>query len=60
MRKNKIQVVRGTGRLAGGGAVSVHDAQGTPTTMLRAAQIVRLRGHGHAHSQVYHSITHAC
>src|SRR5215510_6278216 len=39
MRKNNIQVVRGTGRLAGAGAVTVHDAQSTATT-LRAAHIV--------------------
>ena len=44
MRKNNIQVVRGTGRLAGAGAVSVHDAQGIPTTTLRAAHIVLATG----------------
>src|SRR4030095_9418968 len=44
MRKNKIQVVRGTGRLAGVGAVSVHGAQGAPTTTLRAAHIVLATG----------------
>ena len=44
MRKNKIQVLRGTGRLAGAGAVTVHDAQGTPTTTLRAAHIVLATG----------------
>jgi dihydrolipoamide dehydrogenase len=43
MRKNKIQVLRGTGQLAGAGAVTVHDAQGTPTT-LRAAHIVLATG----------------
>ena len=44
MRKNKIQVLRGTGRLAGAGAVTVHDAQGTPTTTLRAAHILLATG----------------
>src|SRR5262249_36767197 len=43
IRKNKIQVLRGTGQLAGAGAVTVHDAQGTPTT-LRAAHIVLATG----------------
>src|SRR5882672_4366686 len=43
MRKNKIQVWRGTGRLAGAGAVIVHEKQGTPTT-LRAAHIVLATG----------------
>ncbi len=44
MRKNKIQVLRGTGRLAGAGTVTVHDAQGTPTTTLRAAHILLATG----------------
>src|SRR5262245_34628083 len=44
MRKNKIQVFRGTGRLAGAGAVTVHDIQGTPTPTLRAAHILLATG----------------
>src|SRR5262245_42347329 len=44
MRKNKIQVLRGTGQLAGAGTVTVHDAQGTPTTTLRAAHILLATG----------------
>src|SRR3977135_3476678 len=43
MRKNKIQVWRGTGRLAGAGRVTVHDARGSSTT-LRAAHIVLAPG----------------
>src|SRR6058998_1643048 len=35
MRKNKIQVFRGTGRLAGAGVVTVHDDQGALSTTLR-------------------------
>ncbi|ETX07996.1 MAG: hypothetical protein ETSY2_07960, partial [Candidatus Entotheonella gemina] len=40
MRKNKIQVFNGTGRLAGAGAVSVHDAQGAVSATLRAPHII--------------------
>jgi dihydrolipoamide dehydrogenase len=44
MRKNKIQVLRGAGRLAGAGVVLVHDAQGTPTATVRAAHIILATG----------------
>lgn len=44
MRKNNINVVRGTGRLAGAGALTVHDAQGTPTVTLRAPHIILATG----------------
>src|SRR5262245_32641809 len=44
MRKNKIQVFRGTGRLAGAGVVTVHDAQGTLTTTLRAPHVILATG----------------
>ncbi len=44
MRKNKIQVFNGTGRLAGAGAVSVQDAQGTVSATLRAPHIILSTG----------------
>jgi dihydrolipoamide dehydrogenase len=44
MRKHKIQVFKGTGRLAGAGAVTVQDAQGTTSTTLRAAHIILATG----------------
>ena len=44
MRKNKIQVFHGTGRLAGVGAVTVQDAQGAVLATLRAPQIILSTG----------------
>ena len=44
MRKNKIQVFQGSGRLAGAGAVAVQDAQGAVTATLRAPQIILSTG----------------
>lgn len=44
MRKNKVQVVQGTGRLAGSNAVSVHDEQGNATTTLTAPNIILAAG----------------
>ncbi len=44
MRKNKVQVVQGTGRLAGAGAVSVHDEQGNVTATLNAPNILLAAG----------------
>ena len=44
MRKNKIQVLRGTGRLAGAGVVTVHEAEGPPTATVRAAHIILATG----------------
>ena len=44
MRKNKVQVVQGTGRLAGAGAVSVHDEQGNVTASLNAPNIILAAG----------------
>lgn len=44
MRKNKIQVVQGTGRLTGAGTVTVHDAQGNVSTTLRAPHIILATG----------------
>ncbi len=44
MRKNKIQVFSGTGRLAGAGAVAVQDAQGAVNTTLRAPHIILSTG----------------
>jgi dihydrolipoamide dehydrogenase len=44
MRKNKIQVFRGTGRLAGAGVVTVHDAQGALSATLRAPHVILATG----------------
>ena len=44
MRKNKVQVVQGTGRLAGAGAVSVHDEAGNATATLNAANVILATG----------------
>jgi dihydrolipoamide dehydrogenase len=44
MRKNKINVVNGTGRLAGAGAVTVHDADGVAQATLRAPHIILATG----------------
>ena len=44
MRKNQVQVVQGTGRLAGAGAVSVHDEQGNATATLNAPNIILAAG----------------
>ncbi|MGE3539271.1 MAG: dihydrolipoyl dehydrogenase [Candidatus Tectimicrobiota bacterium] len=44
MRKNKINVVRGSARLAGAGVVTVQDAQGTTATTLRAPHIILATG----------------
>jgi len=44
MRKNNIQIFRGTGRLAGAGAVTVHGAEGTPGITLRASQVILATG----------------
>lgn len=44
MRKHHIQVFKGTGRLAGAGAVTIQDAQGTTSTTLRAAHIIVATG----------------
>jgi dihydrolipoamide dehydrogenase len=44
MRKNKIQVFKGQGRLAGVGAVTVRGASGEPETTLRAAHIILATG----------------
>lgn len=44
MRKHKIQVFKGTGRLAGAGAVTIQDAQGATSTTLRAAHIILATG----------------
>jgi dihydrolipoamide dehydrogenase len=44
MRKHKIQVCKGTGRLAGAGAVTIQDAQGAASTTLRAAHIILATG----------------
>jgi dihydrolipoamide dehydrogenase len=44
MRKNKIRVLRGSGRLAGAGAVVVQDAAGTPTATLRAPHVILATG----------------
>lgn len=44
LRKHAIQVVRGTGRLAGAGVVSVHDADGTATATLRAPHVILATG----------------
>ena len=44
MRKNKIQVVRGTGRLAGAGVVTIHDSQGALQATLRAPHVILATG----------------
>ena len=44
MRKNNIQVLRGTGRLAGAGAVTVHDTEGAPTATVRAPHVILATG----------------
>jgi dihydrolipoamide dehydrogenase len=44
MRKHKIQVFKGTGRLAGAGAVAIQGAQGTTSPTLRAAHIILATG----------------
>lgn len=44
MRKNKVQVVQGTGRLAGADTVSVHDEQGNATATLNARNIILAAG----------------
>ena len=44
MRKNKIQVFHGTGRLAGAGVVTVHDDQGALSTTLRAPHVILATG----------------
>lgn len=44
MRKNKVRVFNGTGRLAGAGAVVVQDPQGTVSATLRAPHILLSTG----------------
>jgi dihydrolipoamide dehydrogenase len=44
MRKNRIQVFNGVGRLAGAGAVAVQDDQGAATATLRAPHIILATG----------------
>ena len=44
MRKNKVRVVQGSGRLAGAGTVSVHDEGGNATATLNAANIILATG----------------
>ncbi len=44
MRKNKIQVFNGTGRVAGAGAVTVEDPQGAIHATLRAPHIILSTG----------------
>ena len=44
MRKNKIQVWRGAGRLAGAGVVTVQGANGTPEATVRAAHVMLATG----------------
>jgi dihydrolipoamide dehydrogenase len=44
MRKNKIQVVRGRGQLAGAGTVTVQDAQAAPVATLHAPHIILATG----------------
>src|SRR5215471_16135507 len=46
MRKNKIQVFHGTGRLAGTGVVTVHDAQEALSATLRAPHVILIIGAG--------------
>jgi dihydrolipoamide dehydrogenase len=44
MRKNKIQVVRGSGRLAGTGVVTVQSTDGTPEITVRAPHVILATG----------------
>ncbi|MDH3600463.1 MAG: dihydrolipoyl dehydrogenase [Candidatus Tectomicrobia bacterium] len=44
MRKNKINVINGMGRLAGAGVVTVHDADGVSQATLRAPHIILATG----------------
>ena len=44
MRKNKVQVVQGTGRLAAAGTVTVHDEGGKATATLNAPNIILAAG----------------
>lgn len=44
MRKNKIQVFNGLGRLAGAGVVAVAGAEGSPETTLRAPHVILATG----------------
>ena len=44
MRKNKVRVVQGSGRLAGAGAVSVHDEAGNTTATLSAPAVILAAG----------------
>jgi dihydrolipoamide dehydrogenase len=44
MRKNKIQVVRGAGRLAGAGVVTVQGANGAPEASVRASHVILATG----------------
>jgi dihydrolipoamide dehydrogenase len=44
MRKNKIRVFRGLGRLAGAGVVAVQDAHGAPVTTLQAGHVILAAG----------------
>ncbi len=44
MRKNKIRVFNGQGRLARAGVVTVHDADGAPSATLRAPHVVLATG----------------
>jgi dihydrolipoamide dehydrogenase len=44
MRKNNIRVLKGSGRLAGAGAVTVQSADGTPVASLRAPHIILSTG----------------
>ncbi len=44
MRKNKVQVVQGAGRLAAADTVSVHDEQGNVTATLNAPNVVLAAG----------------
>jgi dihydrolipoamide dehydrogenase len=44
MRKNKIQVWRGSGRLAGAGVITVQGANGTPEATVRAPHVILATG----------------
>ncbi|MGQ4807789.1 Dihydrolipoyl dehydrogenase [Candidatus Entotheonellaceae bacterium PAL068K] len=44
MRKHQIRVFQGRGRLAGEGAVAVHDADDTPVATLRAPHVILATG----------------
>ena len=44
MRKNKIQVWRGSGRLAGTGVITVQGANGTPEATVRAPHVILATG----------------